>query len=209
MTMYNIDNELLIHHEGENKFELGYINNYEISTIIYGQLKFLLNEVNKLKDGFIYVPAYKYKENVIQIQLAVTGKCKRGELPIDGIRREISEEIGISIDESDTKINIKKLLDKQNNLYFTLIDNCNLKINKKCAEGKSNKKDNPKEKIIAWIYNKKIDEKLILNRNRQRSNDTAGEIIAILPIKLVKHILEKWSKNEIKKVNRFGFILKD
>jgi hypothetical protein len=205
----NDDEQLLLHYEGTNNFELGNIYNYEVSTIIYGQLKFLSNEINKLNSGYIVVPAYKYKGNVIQIQLAVTGKCKNNEIPVDGVRREVVEEIGFTLNEEDNKIPIKKLEDKQNNLYFSFLDNLKLEANKLETNYQSCNNDNPKEKIISWIYQDEIDEELIFNRKRRNSKDEAGQIIAILPVNLVKLIMSKWSKNEIKRVDRFGFVLKN
>ena len=209
MTICNEDKQLLLHYEGTKTFEIDIIDNYEVSTIIYGQLNFLKNEVNNLTDGFILVPAYKYKGNVIQIQLAVTGKCKQNEIPIDGIHREIAEEIGLIINDNNNKLKIKKLVDKQNNLYFSLINNLKLVPNQLETNYQSGSNDNPREKVITWLYQKVIDEELIFNRKRRNSKDEAGEIMAVLPVKLVKHILEKWSNNEIKKVDRFGFILKN
>lgn len=205
MNICNEDKHLLLHEEGNNKFELVNIYNYEISTIIYGQLKFLKDEIKKLDNGFLIVPAYN--SDAIQIQLAVTGKCKNNEIPIDGIRREVVEELGFNIKENDNNIIIKKLEDNQNNLYFSFLDNVELNPNRLETNYQSVSNDNPKEKIIAWIYQKEINENLIFNRKRMNSKDIAGKIIGIIPVSLVKLILKKWSNNEIKRVDRYGFIL--
>ena len=208
MNIFNEeDKHFLIHYEGTKEFQLDTIDKYEISTIVYGQMCFMREEIKKLEDGFIFVPAYLYKENVIQFQLAVTGKCKKNEIPIDGIRREILEELGFNIKADNKDINIKQLKDKQNNLYFTYLDNLKLESNKLERNFQSDSSDNPKEKVIAWVYQKEIDEELIFNRKRRNSKDVGGEIMGILPVKLVKYILNKWGRGEIKKVDRFGFIL--
>lgn len=202
------DKQILIHYEGIHEFQLDNIDHYEISTIVYGQMCFMREEIKKLDDGYIFVPAYLYKKNVIQFQLAVTGKCKCNEKPIDGIRREIVEELGFNIKAKDDDIKIKSLKDKQNNLYFTYLNNLVLEANELERNYQSGSHDNPKEKVIAWVYQKELDEELIFKRKRRSSKDEGGKIMGIFPVKLVKYILEKWGRGEIRKVDRFGFVLK-
>lgn len=204
----NEENLVLLHQEGNNYFEVADILKIPLSTIVYGKFEFLLEQLKNIKTGFLIVPAYQEEQvNKIQIQLAVTGKCKSNEIPLDAFKREVAEELGIEI---NLKIeNIKKISDPQNELYFSLVKQKNIKSNLLQTNYQSKQIDNPKKKIICWIYTEEIDEELIFSRCRRNSSDDAGKLISIIPVELMKIILEKWLSRKVKKISRFSFILKN
>lgn len=198
-------NDILFHTEGDHHFDLDTINKYPISTIVYGKISFLLNQLEELDpNGFFIVPAYE-TNNRKEIQLAVTGKCKNNENPIDAIRREVAEEVGLNVNYNDFQI--INIPDKKNNLYFSLLKRKNISSNKLSTNYQETITDNPNKKIICWIYVEKINEKIIFERLRRNSNDIAGKVISIIPVSIMKMILEKWINNKIKRNSRFTFTI--
>ena len=139
-----ITDEILFHKEGDNHFNLDIINNYPISTIIYGKICFLLNQLNNLNpEGFFIVPTYKTK-NKKQIQLAVTGKFKKNETPENAIRREVAEELGLNVNFNP--LNIINIHDNQNELYFSILTSDNISCNNLIIKSNEIIPDNPKKK---------------------------------------------------------------
>ena len=56
-NLFNDFSECLLHTEGDNFFEIESIKSFALSTIIYGKVNFLVNEIEKLNDnGFIKCP---------------------------------------------------------------------------------------------------------------------------------------------------------
>ena len=195
--------DILFHTEEEKHFNLDDIFNFPISTIVYGKILFLLEQLKELNpNGFIIVPTYE-TENNKQIQLAVTGKCKNNEKPIDAIRREVAEELGFKV--NCDPINITPIKDKQNELFFSLLTKEHISANQLSSNFQDNCLDNPNKKVICWVYVDDINEDIIFNRKRRNSNDNAGKTISIIPVGVIKMILEKWANNNIKKISRFSF----
>lgn len=196
--------DILLHKEGTKYFEIRSIKNLEISTNIYRKLNFLHEQIKKLDDnGFIIVPAYQNEYNT-QFQLVVTGKCKVNENPLSGLLREVKEELGLTL---MSNINLNKIPDEKiDNMYFSIITSNNIKKNDNNIVV-NQFEDNYNMKIICWVYVNKINEKLIFNRKRLFSDDIAGESICIIPVELVKYILNKWIKNKIKKISKYSFMI--
>ena len=197
---------ILLHTEGSNEFILENIDNIYISTIVYGKVNYLLEKINRIKDGYIILPVYEGDEK-LEIQLVVSGKCKDNELPLDAMNREVAEELGFSI--NDNKMEVEKIADENNELYFSFLENCKIKSNQLERNFQSSFIDNPKRKVMCWIHTNVLDEDVIFNRVRRRSKDDAGYIIGVVPVNLIKEILQKWSKKKIRKLSRFCFVLKN
>lgn len=197
---------ILLHYEGTKEFILDNIDNMYISTIVYGKINYLLNKINDLSDGYIILPIYE-GDKKLEIQLVVSGKCKDNEIPNDGINREVAEELGFSI--NDDILNLERIPDENNELYFSMLKNCKITSNKLERNFQSVKIDNPKKKVMCWIHMTEIDENIIFNRVRRKSKDDAGYIIGIVPVELIKVILKNWSNKMIRKVSRFCFKVKN
>ncbi|ADO67136.1 hypothetical protein crov103 [Cafeteria roenbergensis virus] len=204
-NLLNDINNILLHTEGDKYFNLDNISILPISTIVYGKITFLLEQLNNLNSkGFFIVPAYETKNNK-EIQLAVTGKCKYNEKPMDAIKREVAEELGLKINSAP--INIIQIPDRQNEIYFSIVKSDKISSNDLLYNSHNNVKDNPNKKVICWIYVENIDEETIFNRLRKKSDDKAGKIISIIPVTVMKMILNKWINKKIKKVSRFSFTI--
>lgn len=192
--------EAYIHKESDTFLTKIDIRDFPITTMVYKKDKFILNQLKKLKTGYIITPCYDYKYKKMEIQLGITGKKKTTETFHQAFQREILEEIGIKINKNfeyvtvpDNKLNIKFSVITQNNLSHKII--------------KSNNSEDGLDKIISLIHFKDIDTNIIFRRKRMLSNDIAGTTILIISVENMITLYEKFIKKHLTKYNRFCYTL--
>jgi len=158
--------------------------------------KYFLNhqyDLNRLKkfeemcsDYYLLVPGYNSCFEC-ELQLGLTGSIKQGEKPIDCLKREIEEEVGIVITN-----NISRRAKLRGVHFYDIELNKNYYIKENLEEKLVNRKDS-KEKVSCLIYGKLGELKKALLRSKLKYHFIKSEGIShtlLVPIKLAIKILE-------------------
>ncbi len=197
-----------LHVEGDKEFSEMDINDIPISTTLnsYGS-----NTINMLKGkkGWVIIPGYlnklddngKLTDKIIlsDIQLAVTGKCKKGETYISAVKRETKEELGFDIETKDVEEPWEPINGcgkfYKSKIYPCIVSPTIIKsevqtTNKSIPESE----DDFKRRIQSWFFVENPKDSSILNRVRSKNTDKAGEIIAIVSVDQLLKLLEVFVK---------------
>ena len=162
---------------------------------------FQLKNIQKNNPNYyLIVPAYDSCFEC-EVQIGVTGSIKMGEHPINCLKREVEEELGIVIGNNNIKVN-----PKTKNIYFYEVEiNSKFKIKKNKKNKNLNGKDS-KYKISCLIYGNLKDTKNLLLKSKLPYHFIKGEDIShtlLVPIELAIKITEtiisyKCDKNHAK-----------
>lgn len=177
---------------GKTEFETIIINNHILLSAYLYQQKFidLLKIFADDTNTHLVVPIYYEvlgegcNKNKLDCGISINGKCKEGEDYIDAMRREIAEEVGITIGVSITSSRASSgKLDERFGVFYAR--DCR-PYDSKDEIKFSNEKDCPRKKIFSYIIGSLEECKDLVCRSRELYPSTEFNYgVAIIPVSTV------------------------
>lgn len=137
---------------------------------------------------YLVVPAYDTCFDC-EVQIGVTGTIKMGERPLNCLKREVEEELGLIVSTKDIKVNPKI----KNVYYYELQIKKDFLVKNDSTINLKEKKDT-KYKISCLVYGSFIDTRNFLTKSKLQYHFIEGENIShtlLIPIDLAIIITEK------------------
>ena len=168
------------------------ISNYVKVGRYFLNHKNIFYQLKKIKErnpnSYLVVPAYNTCFDC-ELQIGVTGTIKMGERPLNCIKREVEEELGLIVSTKDIKVNPKI----KNVYYYEVHIKKNFIVKRDSIVNLKYKKET-KYKISCLVYGNLIDTRNFLTKSKLQYHFIENENIShtlLVPIDLAIIITDK------------------